>query len=188
MLEQKLQRLAKESEQELINMGFSDKLNKKLYYSISNAKRRLGQCVEKRYINISRWLLEIGTDKEIKNTIIHEILHTFDDTIGHGIVWQRYARLVNNYGVYNIKTTANIHNIMNNNNISSDEEKAILGYKYEITCKKCGSVYYKRRIEQRVLKGYEKGYRKHNACGGTCFKVVDLKTNNVLVDGIRKEL
>ena len=186
---QKLLRLAKESEQELINMGFREQVESvKKVYTIAKAKRRLGQCVEKKYINISKWLLEVGSDKEIKETIIHEILHTFHDTVGHGTVWQRYARLVSDYGVSNITRTANIQDIMQNNGVDKDKEKDLLGYKYEITCKKCGSVYYKRRIEKRTIQSYKSGYRVHTSCGGNCFKVRDLKTDEILVDGIRKVL
>lgn len=186
---QKLIRLARESEQELISMGFKEQVESvKKTYSISNAKKRLGQCCGKKDINISSWLLEVGTDKEIKNTIIHEILHTFKDTIGHGATWQRYARLVNNYGVYHISTTTSIHNIMENNGVEKEKETRLLGYRYEINCKKCGAIYYKNRIEQRILKGYREGHRRHSSCGGCCFKVVDLKTNEILVDGIRKVL
>lgn len=179
-LEMKLQRLAKESENEMRDMGFGDKLNKKLYYTISNAKKRLGQCCEKRYINISKWLLEVASDKEIKNVIIHEIIHTFDDTIGHKSKWQMYARLVNNYGVYNITRTESIDKIYANNNKVRPKDR------YEITCLGCGNVYYKSRIQSNTIYGYRHGHRIHKNCGCKEFKVVDTRENRILVNGVEE--
>lgn len=176
-LEQKLKRLAKESEREMIDMGFQDKMNKVLYYTISNAKKRLGQCCEKRYINISKWLLEIGTDKEIKNVIIHEILHTFDDTIGHKEKWKMYARQVNNYGVYHITRTESIDKIYENNNAERPKDR------YKIECLGCGAVWYKSRIQSNTMYGYRHGHRYHKQCGCNRFKVIDIKENEIIVNG-----
>ena len=111
-LNQKLQRLAKESEKELRDIGLGKMIPKNLNFTINyKAKNRLGQCVDKRDINISSWLLEIGLDHDIKDTIIHEILHTFKDTIGHKAKWQYYARYVNNRTDYHITRLANIDDI-----------------------------------------------------------------------------
>ena len=179
---QKLNRLANESMQELIEMGFEEKLkNNNISFTISNAKRRLGQCVDKKYINISKWLLEIASDKEIKNTIIHEIIHTFEDTKGHNYKWKQYANKVNSFGVYNITRLANVQEIMNNNGINSEQTKDILNYRYEIKCKKCGTVYYKRRIMDNTMLQYKNHCRIHTRCGGKDFIVKDLKTNKIIV-------
>ena len=187
-LENKLQRLANESEQELKDMGFQDKLNKKLYYTISNAKTRLGQCRSKKYINISKWLLEIGTDKEIKNTIIHEILHTFDDTVGHKGKWKIYAEKINSFGVYNITRTTSILNIMSNNNVDEDEIVKTLGKRYKIECLTCGHIHYQNRLQNNTINSYKSGHMEHRTCKGNKFKITDLKENKVIVNGIRVEL
>lgn len=185
-LQMKLNRLAKESEQELRDMGFSDKLNKRIDYTISNAKSRLGQCCEKKHINISKWLLEVGTDKEIKNTIIHELLHTFDDTIGHKEKWKMYARKVNSYGVYNITRTTSISKIMKHNGVDEEEMHDMLNQRYEITCLGCGAVYYKSKIQSKTLNSYRLGRRYHTSCRSHNFKVVDRKTNEVIVNGVEE--
>lgn len=183
-LQMKLNRLAKESEKELIGMGFATKIsNKHRTYTVSNARRRLGQCCNKKDINISKWLLEIASDKEIKNTIIHEILHTFDDTKGHNARWQHYARLVNNYGVYNITRLANTNEIMNNNNVNEEYRLELMNYKYEITCEKCGKTFYLRRLNATTIESYKRHNMIHKSCGGTDFIVKDLKTNKIIVGG-----
>ena len=63
-------RLAKESEKELREIGLGDKLKKNITYTINyRAKCRFGQCCKKQDINISSWLLEVGTDEDIKDMI-----------------------------------------------------------------------------------------------------------------------
>ena len=182
-LQLKLERLAKESEQELKQMGFGPQMNKRLYYRLSNAKRRLGQCeANKRDINISKWLLEVGSDKDIKNCIIHEILHTFDDTCGHKGMWKVYARRVNSYGIYNITTTTDVDAIMKNNNIPQDKALEMRGKRYEITCLGCGMVMYQNKINSRTLNGFKAGNRYHVPCKSHNFKIVDLQTNEILVN------
>ena len=153
-LNQKLKRLVKESEKELRDIGLGDKLKTDINYTINyRAKKRLGQCCGKNSINISSWLLEIGLDHDIKNTIIHEILHSFDDTIGHKEKWQYYARYVNNRTDYNITRTTSINKIYERaNKVRPTKE---IHYKWEITCKKCGKVFYKQKMTTRVLNDFK---------------------------------
>ena len=135
-LNQKLQRLAKESEKELRDIGLGKMIPKNLNFTINyKAKNRLGQCVKKRDINISSWLLEIGLDHDIKNTIIHEILHTFKDTIGHKAKWQYYARYVNNRTDYNITRTTSIDNIYARANKVRPTKEEVLNVVREIMVK-----------------------------------------------------
>lgn len=173
-LNQKLQRLAKESEKELRDIGLGDKLKSDIEYTINyRAKERLGQCVGKRDINISSWLLEIGLDHDIKNVIIHEILHTFEDTIGHKTKWKYYANYVNNRTDYYIERTESIDNIYTRANKVRPRRE--IHYKWEITCEKCGGVFYRQRIDTRTLDKFIEGKMIHKHCGGHDFKIVDIK-------------
>ena len=172
-LEQKLKRLAKESENELIEIGLGDKLKDDITYSINyRAKKRFGQCCEKKYINISSWLLEVGNDHDIKDTIIHEILHTFNDTIAHKEKWQYYARYVNNRTNYNIKRTGSISTIYKNANMTPPQRN--INYKWKITCVKCGKVFYKQRLCKKTKLGFENGNMLHKSCGGEEFIIEEL--------------
>lgn len=183
-INEKLQRLAKESEKELKEMGFSNKINeKKRTYNISpRATRRLGVCKQKRHIEISKYVLEVGTDTQIKNVIIHEILHTFNDTIGHKSLWQSYAREINRFGKYKITTTEDIKEFFRINGTTEEQAHKLCNHRYEITCLTCGAVYYKSRIQNSTLISYRHNNRIHTSCGGKKFKVVDTKDNLVLVN------
>ena len=178
-LNQKLRRLVKESEKELQAIGLGDKLKSDIEYTINyKAKKRLGQCCKKQDINISSWLLEIGDDHDIKNTIIHEILHTFEDTIGHKEKWQYYARYVNNRTDYHITRTTSINKIYEKaNKVRPIKE---IHYRWKITCMKCGKVFYRQRINTKVLNDFARGNRVHKYCGGNDFKIVDIKNCKVL--------
>ena len=174
-MNEKLIRLSKESIRELEDIGLGEMIPKNLNFTINyKAKSRLGQCVGKRDIDISSWLLEIGSDHDIKNTIIHEILHTFKDTIGHKAKWQYYAGYVNSRTDYHITRTTSIDNIYARaNEIRPTKE---IHYKWEITCMKCGKVFRRQRIDTRVLNDFKRGNRVHKYCGGNDFKIVDLNS------------
>ena len=174
-MNEKLIRLSKESIRELEEIGLGDKLKSDIKYTINyKAKERLGQCCNKNSINISSWLLEIGGDHDIKNTIIHEILHTFKDTIGHKAKWQYYANYVNNRTDYHITRTTSINKIYEKaNKVRPTKE---IHYKWEITCTKCGKVFYRQRMTTRVLNDFTRGNRVHKYCGGNDFRIVDLNT------------
>ena len=175
----KLKRLAKESEKELRNIGLGHKIKKNITYEVNyRAKKRLGQCCNKKEINISSWLLEIANDHDIKNTIIHEILHTFDDTKGHKVKWQYYANYVNNRTDYEITRLTNVYRIYNNVGITRPMEYR--PYKWEITCTKCGQVWNWYRLTQKGLNDFMKEKRVHRKCGGKDFKIVDLDEGELI--------
>ena len=178
-MNEKLIRLSKESIRELEEIGLGKMIPKNLNFTINyRAKKRLGQCCEKQDINISSWLLEIGDDHDIKNTIIHEILHTFKDTIGHKAKWQYYARYVSNRTDYHITRTTSIDGIYARANKTRPRRE--VSYKYEITCEKCGRVFYRQRIDTRTLNKFIEGKMTHRHCGGHDFKIVDIKNCKIL--------
>lgn len=104
----------------------------------TRAKGRWGQCRRKngKYsINISSRLLEDDvTEKALKDTIVHELLHTIDGCMNHGTKWLMYAELVNDCYNYNVKRT------------STDSDKGIdtkaekMKSKYVFKCESCGQV------------------------------------------------
>lgn len=65
-------------------------------FSFDNAKRRCGQCVHsKRTITVSRYYAEQNGEKEISDTILHEIAHALvGPGNGHGPKWQAMARKI----------------------------------------------------------------------------------------------
>ncbi len=93
------------------------------------------------------------SDTAIKNTVMHEILHTVAGCQNHSRTWKYYAELINEKNPqYNIKR------------ITSREEKGLekreLKYNYFYKCKKCGQLV-KRQRKTEFTKKYICGI-----CGG----------------------
>ncbi len=178
-LEMKLKRLAKESEEEIVKIGLGEKLKDNITYKVNyRAKRRFGQCVNKIDINISSWLLEVGVDKDIKNTIIHEILHTFEDTTGHDRKWRYYANMVNNKLGYHIDRCNSIDKVYINANVVPPKQE--IHYKYKVTCDKCGKSWKYQRLTRKGLDSFAEGRRVHTGCGCNSFSLEDLETGEVV--------
>ena len=119
------------------------------------AKSRWGQCC-KRYdytvgtvykININADLCHPdASERGLKETIIHEILHTCPDCMCHTGEWKRLADLVNDCYGYNVKRTNNADEKgMNDFYKQHDELVRKPNWKYEIRCKSCGRVLGRRR-------------------------------------------
>lgn len=76
----------------------------------TRAKKRWGQCrkIGNNYIiEVNQILLREDTDIDgLKNTIIHELLHTCKGCMKHTGEWKQLAEKVNRYYGYNIKRSA----------------------------------------------------------------------------------
>jgi predicted SprT family Zn-dependent metalloprotease len=83
-------------------------------------------------------------DVAVKNTIIHEILHSCDGCMNHGQKWKAKANIINRkYPQYNIARTSS------SEELGIDKEKR--DYKYKVQCQKCQKIYGYYRIS-RVVK------------------------------------
>lgn len=118
----------------------------------TRAHSRWGQCkrvIGGYSININVALLDERNDiNGLKNTILHELLHSCDGCMNHGEKWKAMARKVNDAYGYNIKRT------------SSSSEKGVdkelnkhteIVYRYAVQCKECGHIY-KRSKMSNVIK------------------------------------
>lgn len=85
-IKKKSKNIQSKTERERYTRKISNKLIKKHLpkewcFRLNNTKRRLGQCnLNKKEINISKLFIngKYGTNKEITNTILHEIAHGMD--------------------------------------------------------------------------------------------------------------
>ncbi len=185
----KLIRLKNDCLKELQEIGIIDKVAANITWRIdTRAKKRLGVCEKKNKmtytyhtIGISDWVLKSFSDKDIKNTIMHELLHTINGCNNHGYNWQRYAELVNEKLGYEISRLANVEKLCEKNNINYETFREQTR-RYKIICKKCGKVFYQSRLGARTLIGYMNNNRRHIVCGGNEFTIIDLKNHKILCD------
>ncbi len=127
------------SELDAINIPYG---NVKEIVPNARAQKRWGQC-KRNYdgtysINISTQLLEDSTPiNGLKNTIIHELIHTCPECFNHRSKWKSYADKVNQRYGYDIKRC------------ESSNEKGIDPFntsaKYVYRCVKCGTIYTRMR-------------------------------------------
>lgn len=135
------------------------------------AKHRHGLC---RYVNgnciieVSKYLFRVD-DKEMINTLIHEILHTFKDTKGHNYRWKWYARRISDNTEYKIERTG------------KKETLTINDYNYLITCVKCGNRNKRLRLSQSSISLFSNNRCYCTKCYGRDFKIVNLKENKIIL-------
>lgn len=143
------------NELETINIQISDQIKQVI---INNrAKKRLGCCKKKSennnefyYIEISDKMLE-KRDVEIKEVIIHELLHTCEGCMNHGSKWKAEVNKVNKCYGYNITTTSKLNS------------EQIINGSYLIKCNKCGQENI--RIRKTKIVMHPEMYRC-GKCGG----------------------
>lgn len=134
----------------------------------TRAKKRWGLCERHPNgvytISISfRLLADDVADDGAINTIIHELLHTVEGCMNHGVNWKREAEKVNRAYGYNIKRCSN-----------ADEkgvepiENTPQVIKHQFKCKDCGKVY-NRMKESKFTKNW-KNYRC-GCCNGEFIKI-----------------
>lgn len=171
---QDLERLFNECKKEILKVGIPLKDNITIELS-DLGKRTFGRCRNKREILISYWAFESLSKDKIKNTIIHELLHTTDNTKGHCSKWKYYAGVMNREYGYEIKVKGNIKEEFMSANKSETEMLDIMGYKYRITCKGCENSSYRHKMGDRIVSYYHKGYYTCRKCRSTEFKIEDIK-------------
>lgn len=123
------------------------------------AKSRWGQCQMRRdcygrcyRININADLLHVDApEKGLKETIIHEILHTCPDCWCHTGEWKRLAELVNDCYGYDVKRADTAEDKgMENFYKQHDELVKKPNWKYVIQCKNCGKILGKKQRACKV--------------------------------------
>ncbi len=112
----------------------------------TRAKKRWGFCKKEKdgtyVIEIAQLLLKDDRipEKAVKETIIHELLHTCYGCMNHQKRWKHYAQIMNDTYGYNIKrTTSGIEKGVEN------YEPKRMEVKYVFTCSGCGAKVYMKR-------------------------------------------
>jgi predicted SprT family Zn-dependent metalloprotease len=110
----------------------------KFTFEFEDCKRTLGRChYYTKKITLSKWYAELNEEKEIEDTILHEIAHalawTHNKFKGHGKIWKDWARKVG--ATPKACSKANLAKPTNH-------------YKYEQTC--CGVTYKRHRLRKNA--------------------------------------
>ena len=65
-------------------------------FAVSRGKNILGSCSYRtKAIKISKYLIQLGTDEEVRNTVLHEVAHALvGGAAGHGHIWRMKCRQI----------------------------------------------------------------------------------------------
>lgn len=127
----------------------------------TRAKRRLGCC----YYQSGRYWIEVSeslldNDGLLRQTLIHELLHTCPGCRNHGERWKSYARVVKEKLGYEIERT-----------VKTESASGPLRHeevKYILECQSCGAQIKRMRMSKAVKSPWR--YRCH--CGGKLRRVL----------------
>ena len=131
------------------------------------AKYRWGQCSHlpngNYAISISTDLIEPDSVEGLKNTLMHEILHTIKGCMNHGTNWKQWADLVNSQLGYDVKRTNSAEEL----NVNREPRTRQIRYKLECTC--CGGTVCREKMTRAIK--YPHLY-KCGKCGGELRRVL----------------
>ena len=137
----------------------------------SKATSWYGQCKqsrgynERRYkfvISISEYHLQ-SSERAIRNTLIHELLHTCPGCLNHGPKWKAYADIVQRRFGYNITRAGGDKDTDSAIEAARKENREGYQTQYLLICTGCGQEFPRYRKSNLVL--HPEKYRCK--CGGT---------------------
>lgn len=168
-----LNQMLEDCKKELTSVGYDEVQNK--YYSVSinsRFRKKLGCCSydKKSYfykIQISKIFMEISPDK-VKNTMMHELIHSIDGCMNHGPKFQYLASLVNSNFGYNVRTHSDVPEYSKYLNNTKQ-------YKYKLLCNTCGKEWLYEKAG-KIVKGMLKNpnYCRCPYCREKSFSVINL--------------
>ena len=158
---------------ELVSLGFFE-LNAKIYRLEINSrfKNTLGQC---HYNKLSRvYTISISKDfmkicpEYVKNTMMHELIHSINGCMNHGPNFQYVANLVNSKFGYDVHTKAyyDSYNTYLNNTKT---------YKYKVKCSHCGKEWFYEKAG-KIVRGIQKNPHSCRCpiCKTNTFTIINL--------------
>ena len=108
---------------------------------------------------IEMYLNKTISEKVVKDTIVHELLHTIKGCMNHGKLWKTYAKIVNSVYGYNIQRCSSYKEMGITDSNLLDTLK---NTRYKLECKQCGQVISRNRMCD-VIRYYD---RYKCRCGG----------------------
>ena len=153
-------------ELEIIGIPYSNKIKK---FSVNyHTRRYYGKTIlkpDRTYeIEIASFvMLEEVPLETLKNTLIHELLHTCEGCMNHGKTWKEYAARVKKIYGYNIQS------LPGDDDIPEEVEKRInSNAKYKYQCCECGKMIY---MNRKCRFTEHSDWFTHRNCGGRFKKV-----------------
>lgn len=177
------EKLYKEVKQDLCAYGYSQIEEVKHILSLDlRGYRTLGKCKKNKVnasvatIYLNKAYADSTTIQKIKNTIMHELIHSIKGCLGHTGKWKDIAQMVTyksqrKYEIERLTITC----LEFKDTAQREQGPKAMG-KYIVTCDTCGNTwkYQKRtKVIQAIERNKGKGY-KCPKCKGSCFSLKNL--------------
>lgn len=167
---QQLNQWLREEQKNLIGLGIPVSDDICPVIRISKATSWYGQCQQNRVCQGKRYQFQISisayhlqsSQRAIRNTLIHELLHTCPGCLNHGAKWKGYASLVQQQWGYQIIRAGGDKDSDSAIEAARQEKRAGYQTKYLLVCAKCGQEFIRYRKSNLVL--HPEKYRCK--CGG----------------------
>tara|TARA_B100000085_G_C18509609_1_gene499050 strand:+ start:397 stop:870 length:474 start_codon:yes stop_codon:yes gene_type:complete len=85
----------------LLHMEEHGLMDKLWYFEFEDCKTSLGRChYTEEKITLSKWYVELNEEKDVEDTILHEIAHALSflkygkKGTGHGVLWKQMCRKI----------------------------------------------------------------------------------------------
>lgn len=115
-------------------------------------------------ISINKLLIDKKNETGLRNTIIHELLHTCPECYNHGREWVNLTKKIKRLLGITVNEKSTYHDL----GIDIADYINTRSYKYVIQCKECGECYFRKRKSDFVI-NYDK-YRCRK-CGGDFIRI-----------------
>ena len=166
--------LFEEVKVELYNLGFKEVFTNNYQLMFFTSTHTFGKCAKiehSRYkISLNKQYADCVTIDQIKNTLMHELIHSLKNTKGHTGKWKQVANLVNNKYGYHITRVAK-----SPKEFEETIQRKISKIKYTIVCKDCGQSYKYKRITNliRLLQNNQSHRYFCSKCKSKAFELIE---------------
>ena len=112
-------------------------------------------CGKFRYgIRISEYYLQAPKESLIRETLMHELIHTCPDCLNHGKVWKKWAKVANDTYGYSIERCSSKGDFdLRKGAEKKGRTRATI--KHKVSCPGCGTVWYRTRHSNLTLHAEE---------------------------------
>ena len=162
----------KEVKADLIEYGFKEIQEVKHILSLDlRGTKTYGRCKKmtsnalEATIYLNKTYADSTTVQRIKNTIMHELIHSIKGCSGHTGLWKQIAKIVSyrSQGKYDIKRLSTSCPDFRDTIIHEKGSQKVRPYKYIIVCNHCGQEF-KYKTEGKVVKDIKIGREDNYKC------------------------
>lgn len=140
----------------LIFNDYNIVINNRLKKSLAQIKKIRNNVFQ---IDFNFYFLQSCPEQYIKNTMMHELIHSIDGCMNHGHTWKSIANKINCVYGYNVTTTTSYSEY----NKVYKTIKNHTSYKYKVVCTHCNT-YWRYKKQTRLTSALQNNLKHGYTC------------------------